>query len=441
MVKSGYKQTEIGVIPEDWNITILGDIADIISGGTPNTNYPLYWNGNILWCTPSDITSSNSKYLINTNKKITKLGLNNSSAQLLPKGTLLLCSRATIGDIKISISEITTNQGFKSLIVHNHVYNEWLYYYLLTQKQRMIILSIGSTFLEFTKKSALNFKIIIPPTFEEQKAIADVLSDMDNLIFSLEKLIAKKKLIKQGAMQELLTGKKRLPGFKEECINVKISNILKKGYKQTEIGVIPEDWEKHKLNTIIKDIVDGPFGSDLKTIYYTNEKEVRIIQLSNIGDCGWKNENIRYTTFEHAKKIKRCIVESGELVMAKMMPAGLTIRCPNTDKMYILSSDAVRIKLNEDIIDINYFVYFTKSNYFLSQINNDIQGSTRNRTSVSKIKKIDVLMPSLNEQEAIAEILTDMDNEIEALEKKLSKYQKIKQGMMHQLLTGKIRLI
>src|SRR5699024_7991399 len=124
-----------------------------------------------------------------------------------------------------------------------------------------------------------------------------------------------------------------------------------------------DPWEQRKLAELINDIADGPFGSNLKTIHYTNEMEARIIQLSNIGESGWQNENVRYTTFEHAKEIKRSIVESGDLVMAKMMPAGLTIECPNIDKMYVLSSDAVKIKLNKSLVDTMYFIYMTKSNF------------------------------------------------------------------------------
>lgn len=92
-------------------------------------------------------------------------------------------------------------------------------------------------------------------------------------------------------------------------------------------------WEQRKLSELINDIADGPFGSNLKTIHYTDETEARIIQLSNIGESGWQDENVRYTTVEHAKEIKRCIVHENELIMAKMMPAGLTIERPNADKM------------------------------------------------------------------------------------------------------------
>jgi type I restriction enzyme, S subunit len=121
----------------------------------------------------------------------------------------LLCSRATIGDVKIATDVICTNQGFKSLICSNQVYNEFLYYVLLTMKSKLIEKAIGSTFLEITKKEIALVEIKIPPV-PEQTAIAEILSDMDTEIATLEAKLAKARQVKQGMMQELLTGRVRL---------------------------------------------------------------------------------------------------------------------------------------------------------------------------------------------------------------------------------------
>ena len=198
-----------------------------------------------------------------------------------------------------------------------------------------------------------------------------------------------------------------------------------------------EGWEKHKLFELINDIADGPFGSDLKAEHYTDEKEARIIQLSNIGESGWEDENVRYTTFQHAKKIKRSIVQKGELVMAKMMPAGRTIERPNIDKMYILSSDSVRIKLNEFLIDSKYFISMTKSDFFLEQIDNDTQGSTRTRTSISKIKKMDIPVPILSEQQQIGSYFKQLDNIITLNKRKLEKLKALKKAYLTQMFPAK----
>ena len=263
-----------------------------------------------------------------------------------------------------------------------------------------------------TQLSAI--EIVVPPK-PEQEAIAKSLTEIDDLISSLEKLITKKKAIKQGAMQELLTGKRRLPGFSGE-------------------------WETRTLHEISNEMVDGPFGSNLKTEHYTTERQVRIIQLSNIGEAGWNNANVKYTTFSHAAELQRCIVQPGSILIAKMMPAGRAIICPADEKSYILGSDVVKVVPNSSV-DSRYLVYATKSRFYLDQIADDTQGSTRARTSVSKLRKTAILFPEKDEQIAIADILSEMDMEIAALEGKIAKYRQIKQGMMQQLLTGKIRLV
>jgi len=194
-----------------------------------------------------------------------------------------------------------------------------------------------------------------------------------------------------------------------------------------------DDWQQCKLGDMIIDIADGPFGSNLKTEHYTEEKEARIIQLSNLSDYGWQEENTRYTTFEHAKEIKRCIVNEGELVMGKMMPAGMTIMRPNTEKMYVLSSDCVRIKLNNDIVTDKFFLYTTKSNSFLNQVNNDSQGSTRLRTSISKIREMNINIPSIAEQEKIGEYFSNLDKLITLYQRKCDELKEVKKYMLQKM--------
>lgn len=193
----------------EWELKRLGDVADIISGGTPKTTEPLFWNGDIKWCTPTDITACQAKYLFETDRTISRLGLDNCGARLLPVGALLLCSRATIGEIKIASCEVCTNQGFKSLVCRPNMNNEYLYYKMLTMKQQMVERAFGSTFLEISTTNIASLDLSLPGLLE-QAAIATVLSDIDSELDALEARREKAKCIKQGMMQELLTGKTRL---------------------------------------------------------------------------------------------------------------------------------------------------------------------------------------------------------------------------------------
>lgn len=216
--------------------------------------------------------------------------------------------------------------------------------------------------------------------------------------------------------------------------------MVKQGYKQTEIGLIPNDWNIVSIEKLATDMSDGPFGSNLKKEHYTDDKQARIIQLSNIGENGWLDTNVKYTTFSHAKTISRCIVNPGHIIVAKMMPAGRAIICPRMEKMYVLGSDSIKLELNATLVNTKYFMYSTKSSFFQTQIKEETQGSTRARTSISKLRKNKVLLPSIEEQKRIAEALSDVDSMISSLEKLIAKKKAVKQGAMQELLTGKKRL-
>lgn len=202
-------ETRLPGFAGEWELNNLGDIADIVSGGTPRTTIPSYWNGGIKWCTPTDITRYSGKYITETDRTISDAGLSSSGASLLPIGTLLLCSRATIGEVKIASAPMCTNQGFKSLVCHTRISNEFIYYKLLTMKPQMVERAFGSTFLEISTRNVAALTVVIP-AHEEQIAIANVLSDIDAELSELEALRDKTRNIKQAMMQELLTGKTRL---------------------------------------------------------------------------------------------------------------------------------------------------------------------------------------------------------------------------------------
>ncbi len=193
----------------EWETTTVGRVADIIGGATPSTQIGAYWNGPIPWCTPTDITATREKYLVATHRSVTEEGLASCGARLLPAGSLLLCSRATIGEIKISISPVCTNQGFKSLVCKADVSSEFLYYVLLTLKSRMLERAIGSTFLEIGNRDMASMELSVP-NYTEQRAIATVLSDMDAEIAALERRRKKVRAVKHGMMEQLLSGRVRL---------------------------------------------------------------------------------------------------------------------------------------------------------------------------------------------------------------------------------------
>lgn len=399
----------------DWEKKKLSNCGSIYNGGTPNTQNKEYWNGDVLWCTPTDITNNKGKYINFTDRKITTKAIKHVG-KLLPPGTILLCSRATIGELAISSNQITTNQGFKNIVVNDENDNEFIYYLLQTKKKEMIEKATGSTFFEISKKEIENLEINIPQK-KEQIIISKCLSEIDLLIENIKSLIKKKKFIKQGVMQELLTGKKRLPGFNGK-------------------------WVKKELQEL-GDFTSG--GVDKKSI--PGQKSVKLLNFLDVyhRDFIFKNELYHIVTASDAQ-IKKCTLKKGDLFFTPSselqtdlaLSAVVMEDCPGC----VYSYHITRFRF-KDNFDIKFKSYMFNNKEFLDQASLIAEGSgKRYVVNLSKFKTLTITYPTdIKEQSAIAEILWDLDQEINFLEQELEKYKNIKQGMMEQLLTGKIRLI
>lgn len=413
MVKPGYKQTEIGVIPEEWEIRFLPFFGDVVSGGTPSTNISAYWNGAIAWCTPSDITSTAGTNISDTEKHITEQGLAKSAATLLPPGALLLCTRATIGDAKINSVPMATNQGFKN-VVPNNCNILFLYYLLQTKKKEMLEKAIGSTFLEISKSALCSIPLQYPQ-LSEQNRIAAALSDVDELIASLGMLIAKKKAIKQGAMQELLTGRRRLPGFSGEWAKF---NLMRHSRVKARIG-----WQ------------------GLKKSEYLENGYAYLVTGTDFDDGIVHWSSCHYVDKKRYDADRNIQLKNGDLLVTKDGSLGKTAIVKELDIPATLNSGIFVIRpLNEAYYPA--FVYYVLSSFIFRDFLDKLSaGSTIIHLYQKDVDQFEFFIPpTIQEQRAIAMALSEMEDEIQSMEQKLKKARHIKQGMMRQLLTGKIRL-
>ena len=206
----------------EWETKSINDLAVVIGGGTPDTTVKSYWDGEIQWFTPSEI--GKNKYVDSSLRTITEEGLNNSSAKLLPPNTILLSSRATIGECSLSLRECTTNQGFQSL-VSKKCNVDFLYYLIQTKKKDLIRRSCGSTFLEISANEVRKIQVSVPSDVEQQK-IAELLSLIDERIATQNKIIEDLKKLKSAISKYLFARKDLLE------TTICLSNIatLKNGY-------------------------------------------------------------------------------------------------------------------------------------------------------------------------------------------------------------------
>ncbi len=409
-IPQGYKATVLGIIPQEWEVRLLNYLGAIYSGGTPDTEIAEYWNGNIAWCTPSDITKLATKYIENTEVKISTKGLKESSATLLPPRSIVVCTRATIGNAAICNTEMATNQGFKNIIPNEKANPEWLYYIITYSKPRLVRLGCGSTFLEVSKKDFSRFKIAVPPLAEQRK-IAEVLGVWDEAIEKQERLIEQLALRKRGLMQRLLSAKLRLPGFSEAWKKVKLGDICERVTR--------------------KNIEDN---QNVMTIS---------AQRGFVAQTDFFNKSVASETLESYYLVFRdefCYNKS----YSNGYPMGAIKRLSEAEKAVVTSLYiCFNVKPGTDA-NIDYLSYYFDNgglNRSLTKIANE-GGRAHGLLNVTPkdFFGLSFEIPSLKEQTAIAEVLTAADREIELAKEKLERLRRQKRGLMQQLLTGKKRV-
>lgn len=396
------KQTEIGLIPDDWEVKMLGTITTHVDyrGKTPKKT-----NIGIQLITAKNIRMGYIDYKNNQEYISPKDYFEVMKRGLPKKGDVLITTEAPAGNVaQIDNENVALAQRVIKYRGNDILNNNYLCYYFLSDAFQNLLhsLNTGGT-VQGIKGSLLHTLPVIVPPLAEQKRIAKALSDVDALISTTEKLVQKKKNIKQGTMQNLLTGKKRLPAFaKSTC------------YKQSELGLIPEDWEVKKLGEIC---VINPTSSNIIP------DEFFYIDLESVSSG--KLEKKQKISKRNAPSRAQRQFEKDDILYQTVRPYQRNNLFVNFDsKNYIASTDYAIIRLDN----------------FVNIVLDNCTGTSYPAINPKFLKTIPVIIPSKEEQTAIANVLSSMDKEIESLNAKLEKYRNLKTAMMQQLLTGKIRL-
>ena len=406
----------VNKLPANWKLKTLSEVGNIILGGTPDTTKKEYWNGDILWVIPSEVTSLPSKYLYDTERKITELGLKNSSAKIIKPNSLIICTRATIGNCCINKNEVATNQGFKSIIPNEDYDVVFLYYLIINNKQKLISKASGTTFLEISKTNLANLSFYFPP-LDEQKRIASALSKIDAYLENTIKLIEEKERFKRGIAKKLLTCKEG-------------ENIPEARFKGFE-----DEWEIVKLGDIC--LINN------KSLKENTDKDYKFkyIDLTAVkkGIINFSND---YTTFENAPISARRIINKNDIIMATVRPYLLGHAFIDFEvKDYICSKGFAVLTANSNI-EMKYIYQYLYSDDMAKQIKSRLVGSTYPTIRLSDIKELKIKIPkSIKEQEKIGVYLSLLDAEIDNLKKQKELIKEMKRGAMQKLLSGEVRLL
>jgi type I restriction enzyme S subunit len=378
----------------------MSDLGEMRSGGTPATNRPEYWGGGIPWCTPSDITNLRSRFIAQTRRYITREGLRDSSADLLPPGSVVVCTRATIGEVAINTVPLATNQGFKSIVPNSATDVNFLYYLILSLGKELRRRAAGSTFLEISGSNFARVPVKYPEARSVQSAIARPLVAIDNAREDLARLIAAKRDFKRGLTYDLLTGRRRFPEFRG-----------------------------HTLLTV-------RFGDHASELIQRNGQHLgadRVMGVIKGVGLEPMRERVRALDLRRYKVVPpdAFAYNPMRLNIGSIARSCLTEDC-------LVSPDYVVFKADKRVL-LPAFVDQVRHSHIWHQFMRPAgSGSVRVRIYYRDLAEMRIPLPSLAEQHRIAATLECIDKAISLLERLRDAYDIQKRGLMQRLLSGNV---
>ncbi|MCK2083179.1 restriction endonuclease subunit S [Aeromonas sp. 3925] len=434
-IPAGYQQTEVGVIPEAWNIKELQHLCRVpITYGIVQCG-PHIVNG-IPYVRVSDMTDRelNVDGMLRTSVEIAAA----FARSRVDEGDIIYALRGKLGHVRNvppSVAGANLTQGTARISPLPNVSNKYIYWALQSPNalEQAAQEAKGSTFFEITLANLKKIKIPVPNDSGEQTAIANVLSDSDALIDALEQLIAKKQAIKSGTMQQLLTGRTRLPAFALR------PDGTPKGYKPSELGDIPDDWEEISIgqDAVLKARIGW---QALTTKEYQVSGDIYLVTGIDFDAGAVMWDKCCYVSEWRYKQDTNIQLRENDVLITKDGTVGKVGYVSALEKPATLNSGVFVIRPKNNSFVPRYLFYVLTSRLFNDFMNQITAGSTITHLYQKDFVNFEFSAPNIEEQTAIATILSDMDNELQALTQKLEKARALKQGMMQQLLTGKIRL-
>ncbi len=393
------------MLPLNWQRVRLGDIAEIKRGASPRPIENPKWfcdNSNVGWVRISDI-SKNSRFLYKTAQKLSKKGIEKS--RLIKQNSLIMSMCATIGKPIITKIDTCIHDGF--VVFENPKIDlNYLYYFLCYIEKEWLESGQQGSQVNLNVDLIKNKEVFYPKDLNEQIAIANILSDVDHYLCSLDALILKKESVKKALSFELLSQRKRL-----------------KGFNQT--------WQRVRLG----DICEFGNGGAYETLIVENG-DFKLISLNSIDiDGNLKNTMKRVNFYDNSLKQDDIVMVLSDVAHGDFL--GLCAVIPSND--YVLNQRMGRLRKRNDCINILFLRLYINANqkYFKMQG----QGSSQLNLSKKAIEDFEILLPPLNEQIAIANILSDLDHEIISLKNKKRQFENIKKALNHDLMSAKIRVL
>lgn len=431
----GFKQTDVGPIPDEWSATTVTGVAarvrnaivggpfgsDLVSNDYVDAGVPVIRGQNM------GARAVSGPFAFVAPEKARSL-----EANLARPGDLLFTQRGTLGQVSLVpdgvFDRYLVSQSQMKVTVDRRIALSQFLYYVFSgpEQQEFIRQNTIQTGVPHINLGILRTIPVPLPPLVEQEAIAGALSDADALIESLDQLLAKKRHLKQGAMQELITGKKRLPGFR-----------VQGGFQQTDVGAVPKDWTVAPLRRLLRR--PPTYGINAAAVP-RDSRLPAYLRITDIADDG-RLYSQGQASVDHPAA-RAYVLDDGDLVFARTgASVGKSYLYKQRDGLLVFAGFLIRISPDREQLLPAFLSFYVQSPPYWNWVRVNSMRSGQPGINGREYATLPVPLPTVSEQSAIATVLADMDPEIDALEAKLAKARQIKQGMMQELLTGRIRLV
>jgi type I restriction enzyme S subunit len=417
-------------VPKEWGIKKIKYVSTIKNGATPLTSNPNFWDGDIFWATPVDV--SKSEYIVKTERTTTEEGFKSCGTNKVPKGSIIITTRAPIGNISVAGVELCTNQGCKSIVPDN-IHSKFAYYQAVVQKDWMKALGQGTTFTELSNENLSNIYFLIPP-IEQQKSIAKFL---DQKTTELDKLISQKFELINCLKEERI-----------EIINQAVIGNLSNSTKKKPSGfdwvpTIPNDWTTNKIKNIAK--IFGRIGyRGYQTSDLVNEGEGAItLSPSNMKEFQMDFTKCTYLSWFKYNESPEIQIENGDILFVKTGSTyGKTSLVKNLPEKATINPQLLVFK--EVKINPEFFYFVLLSQLIQAQVSISVIGGTIPTISQEKIGNYYLFVPPIEEQDEIVALtnkhLEQTNVAIKKIEQEIDLINEYRAALINEAVTGKITL-
>jgi type I restriction enzyme S subunit len=413
---------ELWKIPNNWAWTKLKDLGEVVAGGTPSTKEADLWGDTINWISPADLTGYSKKTIARGAKSLSQKGLKNSSAKLMPAGSIHFSSRAPIGYVVISSEPITTNQGFKSLVPAPGVFSEYVYYYLKGSKQLAEKRASGTTFLELSGKAFGLLPLPIPPLNEQRRIVAkieELFSELDKGVESLKTAREQLKIYRQAVLKHAFEGK--------------LTAQWREGNNKHD------SWSETTLGSLLSYLTSGSRGwAD----YYSSEGDL-FIRAQNLKYDRLELEDVAYVQLPDKSEGMRTRVEIGDLLItitgANVTKTGCVQH--NLGKAYVSQHVALCRPIESVSTEFLYW-YLIAETFGRKQLNELAYGAGKPGLNLNNIRSVKVSLPCLKEQKQIVlqirNLLSIEDNLADSIDVELQRVELLRQSILKKAFSGQL---